>query len=65
MPDMIMYQYSVNEWWLTPLDDQFPLVRLNRAGLELLTAMDGHATVGELLNRYGKWVCGPEGQNGC
>ncbi|MFM8540258.1 MAG: class I SAM-dependent methyltransferase [Nitrospira sp.] len=65
MPDMIMYQYSANEWWLTPLDDQFPLVRLNRAGLELLTAMDGHATVGELLNRYGKWVCGPEGQNGC
>ncbi len=65
MPDMITYQHGADEWWLTPLDDALPLVRLNRAGLELLAAMDGHMTVGELLGRFGKWVCGPEGQNGC
>lgn len=65
MPDMITYQHGPNEWWLTPLDDALPLIRLNRAGLELLMAMDGHMTVGELLNRFGKWVCGPDGHTGC
>ena len=65
MPDMITYQHGADEWWLTPLDDALPLIRLNRAGFELLTAMDGHMTVGELLGRFGKWVCGPDGQNGC
>ncbi len=65
MPDMLTYRHGADEWWLTPLDDNLPLIRLNRAGVELLTAMDGHTTVGELLGRFGKWVCGPDGHNGC
>src|SRR5688572_30421319 len=64
MPDMIIYQHTPDEWWLTPLDDQVPLIRLNRVGMELLTAMDGHVTVGALQDRYGKWVCGPDGETG-
>jgi ubiquinone/menaquinone biosynthesis C-methylase UbiE len=64
MPDMIIYQHTPDEWWLTPLDDQLPLIRLNRVGMELLTAMDGHVTVGALQDRYGKWVCGPGGETG-
>ncbi|MGH7231136.1 MAG: class I SAM-dependent methyltransferase [Nitrospiraceae bacterium] len=64
MPDMIIYQHTSDEWWLTPLDDQLPLIRLNRVGMELLTAMDGHVTVGALQDRYGKWVCGADGATG-
>lgn len=64
MPDMIIYQHALDEWWLTPLDDHLPLIRLNRVGVELLTSMDGHTSVGALLDRFGKWVCGPDGQTG-
>ena len=49
MPDMVIYQHAPEEWWLTPLDDQLPLVRLNRMGIELLTALDGKASVTLLL----------------
>ena len=64
MPDMVIYQHTPEEWWLTPLDDQLPLVRLNRMGIELLTSMDGKASVGWLLDKFGKWVCGPDGETG-
>ncbi len=64
MPDMVAYQHSSDEWWVAPLDDNLPLVRLNRAGFELLTSMDGHTTVASLLNKFGGWVCGPDGENG-
>ncbi|MGQ0811617.1 MAG: class I SAM-dependent methyltransferase [Nitrospiraceae bacterium] len=64
MPDMIAYQHYPDEWWLTPLDDALPLIRLNPMGLELLTSMDGHITVEALLTKYGKWVCSPDGQPG-
>ena len=64
MPDMVAYQHGADEWWISPLDDNLPLVRLNRAGLELLTSMDGHATVASILSRYGRWVCGPDGETG-
>ncbi|MEW6544209.1 MAG: hypothetical protein AB1411_11425 [Nitrospirota bacterium] len=63
-PDMVVYQHEPDEWWLAPLDDHLPLVRLNRMGMELLTAMDGKATVGWLLDKFGKWVCGPDGETG-
>ena len=64
MPDMIMYEHGTDEWWVAPLDDQLPLIRLNRVGLELLTAIDGHTRVAALLDRFGKWVCGPDGETG-
>ncbi len=64
MPDMVAYQQGPDEWWITPLDDNLPLVRLNRTGLELLTSMDGHITVGSLLSRFGHAVCGPDGETG-
>ena len=64
MPDMVVYQHAPLEWWLTPLDDQLPLVRLNRTGAELLAAMDGKVTVGWLLERFGNRVCGPDGETG-
>src|ERR671919_3083466 len=64
MPDMIVYQHASDEWWLAPLDDVIPLLRVNRIGMELLFAMDGHVTVGALLDRFGKWVCGPDGETG-
>ncbi len=64
IPDLIAYQRSPDEWWLAPLDDNLPLVRLNRVGVEMLGAMNGHTTVGALLEKYGKWVCGPDGQPG-
>ncbi len=61
---MIAYQHRHDEWWLTPLDDNLPLLRLNSLGLELLTSMDGHITVDALLQKYGKWICSPDGQTG-
>lgn len=64
MPDIVIYQHDRDEWWLAPLDDHLPLIRLNRVGMELLMAMDGHVTVGALQDRYGKWVCGPDGETG-
>jgi ubiquinone/menaquinone biosynthesis C-methylase UbiE len=63
MPDMVVYQHADDEWWLTPLDDTLPLIRLNRVGMELLTALDGRP-VGSLLERFGRWVCGPDGETG-
>lgn len=64
MPDMVVYRRSSDEWWLTPLDDHLPLIRLNRVGIELLLSIDGQTTVAALLSRFGKWVCGPDGHNG-
>lgn len=64
IPDLIAYQHGPEEWWVAPLDDQLPLVKLNRVGFEMLGAMTGHVTVGALLEKYGKWVCGPDGQVG-
>jgi ubiquinone/menaquinone biosynthesis C-methylase UbiE len=63
MPDMIVYQQAEEEWWVTPLDDALPLIRLNRVGMDLLTSLDGR-TVGSLLERFGRWVCGPDGETG-
>jgi hypothetical protein len=64
IPDLVAYQHHSDEWWFAPLDDNLPIVRLNRTGLELLKAMNGHITVGRLLERYGSKVCGPDGQPG-
>ncbi|MBI4401436.1 MAG: class I SAM-dependent methyltransferase [Nitrospirae bacterium] len=64
MPDLLVYQRASDEWWLTPLDDNLPLIRLNRVGIELLLAIDGQITVAVLLAKFGKWVCGPDGQTG-
>ena len=64
MPDMVIYRHASDEWWVAPLDDHLPLIRLNRIGFELLTAIDGHVTVAGLFERFGKWVCGPDGQTG-
>ena len=64
IPDLIAYQHHSDEWWVAPLDDNLPIVRLNRTGLELLQAMNGHTTVGALLEKYGTRVCGPDGQPG-
>jgi len=64
MPDMVIYRHASDEWWVAPLDDHLPLIRLNRIGVEFLTAIDGHVSVAGLLERFGKWVCGPDGQTG-
>ncbi len=64
MPDMILYEHGPDEWWVAPLDDHVPLIRLNRVGLELLMAIDGQTSVATLLDRFGKWVCGPDGETG-
>ncbi len=64
MPDMVVYQHRPDEWWLTPLDDNLPIIRLNEVGIQLLTSIDGRSTVGTLLSRFGKWVCGPDGETG-
>src|SRR3989442_8635223 len=44
MPDMVHYQHAYEEWWLAPLEDTVPLVKINRAGLNLLNAMNGKVT---------------------
>src|SRR2546430_4043157 len=59
MPDMVLYQHAYEEWWLAPLEDTVPLVKINRAGLNLLNAMNGKVTVGALLEKFGHRVCGP------
>jgi ubiquinone/menaquinone biosynthesis C-methylase UbiE len=64
MPDMVVYRHQPDEWWLTPLDDNLPLLRLNEAGIQLLTAVDGRSTLGALLGRFGHLVCGSDGETG-
>ena len=64
MPDLVMYRHGPEEWWITPLDDDLPLIRLNSVGAELLASIDGRNTVGALLAKFGKWVCGPDGETG-
>jgi ubiquinone/menaquinone biosynthesis C-methylase UbiE len=64
IPDLVAYQHSEDEYWFAPLDDTFPLIRLNRTGFEMLTAMNGHITVGALLEKFGSRICGPDGQPG-
>src|SRR5574339_995733 len=58
IPDLVAYQHSYDEWWLAPLDDNYPLVRVNRTGIEMLGAMNGHVTVGALVEKYGDKICG-------
>ncbi len=64
MPDIVIYQHAPDEWWVAPLDEELPLIRLNRMGASLLGAMDGRMTIGALLNQFGKWVCSPSQHNG-
>src|SRR5438105_13622407 len=64
MPDMVLYQHAYEEWWLAPLEDTVSLVKINRAGLNLLNAMNGTATVAALLEKFGPQVCGPNGGPG-
>ncbi len=64
IPDLVAYQHGTDEWWVAPLDDNLPLIRLNRMGLDLLKAMTGHTTVGTLVDQYGTKICGPDGQPG-
>jgi ubiquinone/menaquinone biosynthesis C-methylase UbiE len=64
MPDMVVYQHAYEEWWLAPLDDAIPLVRINRIGANLLAAMDGQATVGTLVAKFGNRICGTKGETG-
>ena len=56
IPDLVAYQHTFDEWWLAPLDDDFPLVRLNAVGIEMLTSMNGHITVGALVEKYGNKI---------
>jgi len=64
IPDLVAYQHREDEYWLAPLDDNFPLIRLNLTGIEMLKSMNGHITVGALLEKYGTKICGPDGQPG-
>jgi SAM-dependent methyltransferase len=64
IPDLVAYQHHEDEWWFAPLDDNLPLIRLNRTGLDMLRAMNGHTTVGALLEQFGRKICGPDGQPG-
>ncbi len=64
MPDMVVYQQTTDEWWLAPLDNDLPLIRLNRVGIDLLMALDGNVTVEWLVEKFGKRVCGPDGETG-
>ena len=64
MPDIIVYQHNADEWWVTPLDEELPLIRLNRVGASLLGAMDGRVTLQTLLDQFGSWVCSPSGETG-
>ena len=64
MPDLIVYQADDEEWWVAPLDEDLPLVKLNRMGASLLGAMDGRSNIQTLLNQFGKWVCGPNQETG-
>jgi ubiquinone/menaquinone biosynthesis C-methylase UbiE len=64
IPDLVTYQQADDEYWFAPLDDTLPLVRLNKTGVEMLRAMNGHITVAALLEQYGDLICGPDGQPG-
>jgi ubiquinone/menaquinone biosynthesis C-methylase UbiE len=64
LPDLVAYPHNEDEWWFAPLDDNLPIMRLNRIGLEMLQAMNGHTAVGALVEKYGTQVCGPDGQPG-
>ena len=64
IPDLVDYQHHHDEWWFAPLDDNLPIIRLNRTGLDMLQAMNGHTTVGALVEQYGSKICGPDGQPG-
>ena len=64
MPDLIVYQSGDEEWWVAPLDEDLPLVKLNRMGAALLGAMDGRSNIQTLLNQFGKWVCGSNQETG-
>ena len=54
IPDLVVYQHNQDEWWFAPLDDNLPIVRLNRTGPEILQAMSGHTTVGTLVKNMGQ-----------
>ncbi|RMH36484.1 MAG: class I SAM-dependent methyltransferase [Nitrospirae bacterium] len=64
MPDLVVYQHGSEEWWVCPLDEELPIIKLNRMGAALLAAMDGTKTVGALMSQFGKWVCSPTGETG-
>jgi hypothetical protein len=64
IPDLVAYHHHPDEWWFAPLDDNLPLIRLNHIGLDMLKAMNGHTTIGTLVEQYGTKVCGPDGQPG-
>ncbi|MCP9472923.1 MAG: class I SAM-dependent methyltransferase [Nitrospira sp.] len=64
VPDLVIYQHHSDEFWLAPLDDDLPVIRLNPTGVAMLRAMNGHTTVGALLEQYGTKICGPDGQPG-
>src|SRR5262249_18041270 len=64
IPDLVTYQHDADEWWFAPLDDNLPIIRLNRIGLEMLQTMNGHTTVEALVEKYGRRVCGPDRQPG-
>ena len=64
IPDLVAYRHAEYEYWLAPLDDSVPLIRLNDTGTDMLRAMNGHITVSRLLEQYGDRVCGPDGQPG-
>ena len=50
--------------WVAPLDEDLPLVRLNRMGAALLGAMNGRLTIHTLLEQFGTWICGPNRETG-
>ena len=64
IPDLVAYQHTEHEYWFAPLDDTFPLVRLNDTGVEMLRAMNGHTTVGRTAGKiWGEnlWTGWPAG----
>ena len=64
MPDLVVYQHGSDEWWTAPLDEDLPLVRLNRMGASLLGAMTGRLSIQALLDQFGRWICGRNQETG-
>ena len=64
MPDLVVYRHGPDEWWVAPLDEDLPVVRLNRMGASLLGAMDGRLSIQALLTQFGQWICGPNRETG-
>ena len=64
MPALIVYHSGPEEWWVTPLDEDLPLIKLNRMGAALFGAMDGRSSINTLVDQFGKWVCGPNQETG-